>query len=39
MVAGDANNGVVDMPMGAPPIEVSGGVDMFVSGVAVSEML
>lgn len=40
MVAGDANSGAVDMPKGGPPIEVNGGMDMFViGGVAVSEML
>lgn len=40
MVAGDANNGAVDIPKGGPPIEVSGVMDMFVvGGVAIREML
>lgn len=39
IVAGDANSGAVDMLSGGPPIDGFGGVDMFMSGVAVSEML
>ena len=39
IAAGDANSGAADMAMGGPPIGVSDGVDIFVSGVAVSEML